>query len=369
MDTPTPLLQSNPPPPRIPPQSPRQGGGYGWIWIGLVVLFLGFVALVAIIVVPLAMRSHRTPGHRTHSDALHEVVLEDNRSRHKIAVVELSGLIAREGLSYAGLDMVEAIEAQFDRAAEDEAVAAVILRIDSPGGEVMASDDIAKAISKFQKKSNKPVVASMSGIAASGGYYVAAPCRWIVANELTLTGSIGVILSSYNYRGLMDKVGLHPQVFKSGKFKDMLSGDKEVKDIDPEETKMIQAIVDDTFQKFKQVVADGRKQAGELNQSQGKALVQNWEEFADGRVLTGKQAFEHGFVDEQGDFEAAVERTKRIANVQDANLVQFSAPFGLANFLGLLGKSHAPAIQVDLGFDVPKLLPGKPYFLTPMFVH
>src|SRR4029079_10112350 len=103
-------------------------------------------------------------------------------------------------------------------------VKAVILKIDSPGGEVMASDDISRALVQFQEKHKKPVIASSRVLAASGGYYVAAPCRWIVANELTITGSIGVILSSLNYRGLMDKVGIEPVVFKSGKFKDMLRG-------------------------------------------------------------------------------------------------------------------------------------------------
>ena len=367
MDTPIPPL--SPAPPQIPPTSAPRSRGLGWIWFVLAALFLGLVLVIALFAVPFTIGMGHASGKRVRTDILKEVLLENNRSRHKIAVIELSGVIAREGLSYGGLDMVEAIEAQFDRAAEDNAVSAVIFKIDSPGGEVMASDDIAKVLAKFQKSSSKPVIASMSGIAASGGYYVAAPCRWIVANELTLTGSIGVILSSYNYRGLMDKLGLAPQVFKSGKFKDMLSGTKELKEIDPEETRMIQEIVDDTFKKFKQVVADGRGHAAELNRDQGKSLVQNWEEYADGRVLTGKKAFELGFVDEQGDFEAAIERTKRIANIKDANLVQYSAPFGLANFLGLLGKSQVPAIQVQLGFELPKLLPGRPYYLAPMFVH
>ena len=356
------------PPPQIPREQPRSRG-FGWIWFVGIAFFFGVLTVGVFVVARLSTGFVEPAGHRAHADALHEVVLEHNRSRHKIALIELTGVIAREGTSYGGADMVELIQAQLDRAELDRAVAAVILRIDSPGGEVMASDDIAKALIKFQNKSGKPVIASMGGIAASGGYYIAAPCRWILANELTLTGSIGVILGTWNYRGLMDKVGLHPQVFKSGKFKDMLSGEKEMKEIDPEETKMIQAIVDDTFLKFKAVVAEGRKRAGDLNQAEGKALAAGWEDFADGRVLTGKQAFDVGFVDEVGDFEKSVERAKRIAKIEDANLVQFSSPFGLGNLLGLMGKSRAPTIQIDLGIELPKLLPGKPYFLSPMFVR
>src|SRR6185436_19433065 len=105
---------------------------------------------------------------------------------------------------------------------------------------------IYRAVADFQEHHKKPVVASMSGLAASGGYYVSAPCQWIVANELTITGSIGVILSSFNYRGLMDKVGVQPVVFKSGKFKDMLRGSKKPEEVDPAEQKMIQDMVMET---------------------------------------------------------------------------------------------------------------------------
>src|SRR5258706_7984164 len=99
----------------------------------------------------------------------------------------------------------------------------------------MASDEINKAIANFQTESKKPVVCSMGSLAASGVYYVSAPCRWIVANELTITGSIGVIMHGYNYRGLMNKVGVRPLVFKSGRFKDMLSGEKDLDGLTPAE--------------------------------------------------------------------------------------------------------------------------------------
>mgnify|MGYP001545180448 CR=1 FL=1 len=97
--------------------------------------------------------------------------------------------------------MVDIIKAQLDRAADDRRVKAVILKVDSPGGEVMASDEINKAIMHFQEDSRKAVICSMGSLAASGGYYISAPCRWIVANELTITGSIGVIMHGWNYRG------------------------------------------------------------------------------------------------------------------------------------------------------------------------
>src|SRR5262249_4295077 len=149
--------------------------------------------------------------------------------------------------------------AQLKRAEEDDRVKAVILKVDSPGGEVMAADQIHNEIAQFQTRSRKPVVASMGSLAASGGYYISAPCRWIIANELSITGSIGVIMSSWNYRGLMDKVGVLTQTYKSGKYKDMLSGSREPDSITPEEKRMVQKLIDETFAKFKQVVSDGRE--------------------------------------------------------------------------------------------------------------
>src|SRR6266498_1647841 len=97
------------------------------------------------------------------------------------------------------------------------------LVFNSAGAEVLASDDIYRAIVKFQNEQKKPVIASMGSLAASGGYYVSAACRWIVANELTLTGSIGVIMHAYNVSGLMDKIGVRAETYKSGIHKDMLS--------------------------------------------------------------------------------------------------------------------------------------------------
>ncbi len=122
----------------------------------------------------------------------------------------------------------------------------------------------------------------MGSLAASGGYYVSAPCDWIVANELTITGSIGVIMEGFNYRGLMDKIGVRPEVFKSGKFKDMLSPTKSPEETSPEEVQMVQHLIDETFAQFKGVVADGRhaafhnsKQSGQGAQS-GLGGLRRW---------------------------------------------------------------------------------------------
>jgi protease-4 len=215
---------------------------------------------------------------------------------------------------------------------------------------------------------NKPVLASMGGLAASGGYYVAAPCQYLVANELTITGSIGVIMHGYNYRGFMDKIGVIPETFKSGRFKDMLSGEKEPGETDPEEKAMMQAMINETFGRFKHIVAEGRQSANKRNGTKGRHLSARWEDFADGRVLTAHQALDLGLIDQIGDFKAAVKTAKEMAGISDASLIKYEQPFDLANLFRLLGqaKTEAPILKIDLGFDAPKLQAGRPYYLLPI---
>jgi protease-4 len=305
---------------------------------------------------------------------LDECILEDNDSRNKIAVITVDGIISSHVGSGAGNNMVDVIKAQLDRAADDDRVKAVILRVDSPGGEVMASDEIYKAIEDFQTSDpvehdkpgykGKPVICSMGSLAASGGYYISAPCRWIVANELTLTGSIGVIMHGINYRGLMDKVGVLPTTYKSGLYKDMLSPDRSTNDIPVGEHAMVQALIDETFQKFKGIVRDGRAEAHQINGKEGKALAADWEDSADGRVISGKRALELGFVDQLGDFDDAIERAMKIAHVKNANLVEYRERYDFSNFLSLFGQSaQARDIKLDLGLEIPKLRLGCLYFL------
>jgi protease-4 len=263
--------------------------------------------------------------------------------------------------------MVRLIHDQLELAADDPRVRAVILIIDSPGGEVLASDEIYRAIEEFQDKAGKPVIASMQSLAASGGYYAAAPCRWIVAHELTLTGSIGVIMQGYNYRGLMDKVGVRPEVFKSGRFKDMLSGSKREEDISPEERRMVQSLVDETFSRFKSVVRQGRGNAHEFNGDSGRQLSPSWEDYADGRILSGTQAYEHGFVDEIGNFEEAVNRAQHMTGISTANLIRYQRPFDLGNIFRLLGQSPKDknTVKIQLGPDTSLVQSGRLYFLSP----
>jgi protease IV len=353
-----PIIVNTPPPPR------SSCSGWKMFSVILVVLLLGSLALNFLGLLGAMVGGVGGATGAQSGKHFHEVVVDNPTAKPKIAVLEVKGMISSDPWGRGTKSIADIIEDQLKWAGEDNDVKAVILKVDSPGGEVMASDDIANAIRKFQDQHKKPVISQMGSLAASGGYYVSAPCQWIVANDLTITGSIGVILHSINYRGLMDKVGVQPVVFKSGRFKDMLSGSKKPEEQDPAEKEMIQSMIMETYQKFKKVVADGRAAAATKNKGKGKTLATNWADLADGRVLTGRQALDNGFVDEIGNFQTAVETTKRIAGITgEARLIRYEEPFDISSVFSLLGKSASKKLSIDVGLQAPKLEAGKMYFL------
>ncbi len=366
----------------MPAPAPKPRRSRGWMIAAIVLIVLLLLSLFGNLTQFVANTFSLKHGLHTEAfNSVHEVgpkleeyYLENNHAVNKIAVITVDGVISGQDADGAGHSMVDVIRAQLSAASEDRRVKAVILKVDSPGGEVLASDDIYKAIRDFEEDKvedhgrpghvGKPVICSMGSLAASGGYYISSGCRWIVANELTLTGSIGVIMHGWNYRGLMDKVGVAPMTYKSGKLKDMLSGERETNEIPPEEHALVQGLIDETYGKFKSVVADGRGAAYQLNRKEGRPLAENWTDFADGRVVSGREALEHGFVDELGDFDDAVDRAKKIANIEDCNLVEYRERYDISNFLSMFGQSsESHDIKLDLGVEAPKLRAGLPYFL------
>jgi protease IV len=387
-----PPFQGPPPvPPVVPPFRPgaapsgrpdprRRRGGSGWIVAIVVVLVVGVlgVSCLALLGIRGFAKYSRIAAHGRHathdSDSLEEVVIEDNGASDKIVVIDVDGVISGEG-GEGGVSLPDLIRLQLDRAGRDDGVKAVLLKVDSPGGEVLASDEIYRTLAEFQASNNIPVITSMGSLAASGGYYISAASRWIVANELTITGSIGVIFHNYNYRGLMDKVGVLPQTVKSGKLKDMLSPDKRPEDQLPEERQILEDMINDSFKRFKQVVNEGRKKAAEANKkdkiTDGHAIVANWEDFADGRILSGHAALDLGLVDELGNFQVAVKRAKALADIEDANLVTYEMPPAFSRLFRLLGRSESSVVKVNLpGMDFgASLAPGRLYFISPVHVH
>jgi protease IV len=384
--TPPPPAFIPPPPVIVPPSQPRrQKRGRGWMIFSIVLLVLLCLSMLIIFSqfagsVMHAGSSRSVTSARYAGPRLDETVLEENYASSKIAVLDVNGIITSSPANQQGYSMVDILKAQLNRARDDRRVKAVILRVDSPGGEVLASDEISEAIKNFQegKDSNgsnlekskaKPVIVSMGNLAASGGYYISTPCRFIVANKMTITGSIGVIMHGWNYRGLLDKVGVAPEVYKSGKFKDMMSGSREPGSVTQEERDMVQGLINEVYGDFKEVVANGRKAAHDKNKTEGHELAENWTDYADGRVLSGTEAEKLGFVDELGNFQTAVERAKTIANITgEANLVEYQERLDLSDLFHIFGESKAESrsIKVDLGFEAPKLQEGHLYFMSPI---
>ncbi len=270
----------------------------------------------------------------------------------KIAVIGLDGLIATEIEGDLGETMVEDLSRAFAQASEDEDVKAILFTVNSPGGEVTAADQIYDAVRRARDR--KPVVVWMNSVAASGGYYAACGGSHLMANETTLTGSIGVIIQTLNYVDLFGKVGLDAVVFKSGKFKDMLSGARE---ITPEERAYVEGLVQEIYSRFVGIVA---KERG-LDEGMLRAGV------ADGRILSGKSALEEKLIDSTGQFEDAVAKAKEIGKTPDAKVVRYSAGFRLRGLLRLLGSSSAGnTVRLELPEQLrPVLKPGRVYLLPP----
>jgi len=269
-------------------------------------------------------------------------------SLDKIAVITMRGLISSSLPGSVGDSMVDDMRAALQQARDDGRVKAIVLEIDSPGGEVTASDAIYSAVVKAGAR--KPVVVYMESLAASGGYYVSCGGKFLMANETTITGSIGVIIQTLNYEQLFNKVGLTSVVFKSGKFKDMLNG---ARPITPEERELVQNFIMKTYDKFLGVVAKERKlPADRLRDT-----------IADGRILSGKEAFENKLIDGLGDLDDAFSKAKELGNARDAKVVKYGPPFSLGRFLRIFGGSDSK-IELQLPRQlVPQLESGRAYYL------
>ena len=269
-------------------------------------------------------------------------------SLDKIAVITMRGLISSSLPGSVGDSMVDDMRAALQQARDDGRVKAIVLEIDSPGGEVTASDAIYSAVVKAGAR--KPVVVYMESLAASGGYYVSCGGKFLMANETTITGSIGVIIQTLNYEQLFNKVGLASVVFKSGKFKDMLNG---ARPITPEERELVQNFIMKTYEKFLGVVAKERKlPADRLRDT-----------IADGRILSGKEAFENKLIDGLGDLDDAFSKAKELGNAPDAKVVKYGPPFSLGRFLRIFGGSDSK-IELQLPRQlVPQLESGRAYYL------
>ena len=327
--------------------------------LGCLSVFLA-VALVASVFINLILaaaafsRFGAGPQFEEPTPSFREVLVQRGArgSGDKIAVITMRGLISSSLPGNVGDTMVEDMRLALQQARDDDHVRAIVLEIDSPGGEVTASDAIYNWVVKTRAK--KPVVVYMDSLAASGGYYVACGGKFLMANETTITGSIGVIIQTLNYEQLFNKVGLSSVVFKSGKFKDMLSGTRPVT---PEERDYIQSFVMKTYDKFLGIVARERNlPADGLRNS-----------VADGRILSGKDALDNKLIDGVGQIEDAFTKAKELGHAPGATIVKYGPPFSFGRFLRAFGSADNK-IELTLPKQLmPQLETGRAYFLPSFY--
>jgi protease-4 len=252
----------------------------------------------------------------------------------KVAIVSLTGaILGGDGFARAQLDQI----------ADDPAVKAVVLRVDSPGGTVSGSDEIHHRLAKLAKDRDLPVVVSMGGIAASGGYYVAMANGGrddvIFAEPATLTGSIGVIIPHFDLSKALKKFDVRDDSIASGELKEMLSPTKErTPALADRERRLVQALVDDMFARFKEIVRAGRP----------KLDADAVDKVATGQIFTARQALDAGLVDRIGFLEDAVARAVELAGLTDKNarVVKYAKPRGLIE--EVLGGDAGPGARLDL---------------------
>lgn len=216
----------------------------------------------------------------------------------RIAVIPVEGVITDA--------TAKEISRYLKQYGDDNLVKAILLRVDSPGGGVTASEEIYREVKRVREEKKKKIVVSMGTAAASGGYFISAPADQIFANSSTITGSIGVIAEWINYKNLAEWAKVQPVVFKSGKFKDTGSP---TRDMLPEEREYFQGIVNTLYDQFVAVVTAGRQGRQALDEAKIREL-------ADGRVYTGEQAKANGLVDEIGSYEDALRSAAKLVGIK-----------------------------------------------------
>lgn len=286
--------------------------GYGWRIFWGIVLAFSFMANLVLFLMLIGVVALFTSGQR---GMFAEEILREGPARNKIAVIDLQGIIHSQ--------LAGDVYQQLKMASRDGRVKGLIVRVNSPGGTISASDQIHKEIKKFRSEEKIPVVAFMQGVAASGGYYTSVACEEIIAEPTAITGSIGVISSFFVVQELLEeKLGVLPVVLKSGRKKDWPSSFREPA---PEELEYMQEkLITPAFERFVEIVADGRKETLDAN---------GVKQLADGGIFGADEAHDKKLIDGIGYLDDAIESVKSLAGIETAQVVAYRKPFTFANFL------------------------------------
>lgn len=268
----------------------------------------------------------------------YENVIESGEFSSRIAHLTVNGVIQDVG-EPSIWETVEynhqAFMDQLDAVLVDETVKAVLLSVNSPGGGVIESAEIHEKLVQIKKEKQIPIYVSMGSMAASGGYYIAAPADKIFAQRETITGSIGVIMQSLNYSKLAEKVGIEYETIKSGEHKDMFGG---TRPSTPDELAMLQEMIDESYEQFVDIIEEGR--------SMSEADVKK---VADGRILGGTQAMKAGLVDEIGNEKVALDTLRAEQGLEEAQLFEYVAESNSwASLLGVkIGSMFSPSAETQ----------------------
>lgn len=258
------------------------------------------------------------------TEGYNENVIEFGVGQDRIAVLTLDGVIQDTGAASPFFEEGynhQFFMSQLEEIYADESIQGVVLSVNSPGGGVVESADIYDMIRMIQEDREIPFYVSMGGMAASGGYYVAAPAEKIFVNHETLTGSIGVIMQSVNYAKLAEKYGIDFNTIKTGPYKDIMSGSREMTD---DERGMLQEMINDSYERFVNIIVEGRNMTD--------ADVRK---VADGRIVNGRQAIEAGLADDYGKLGDAISAMQEDYDLQDATIFEYTMSGSWNSFFGV----------------------------------
>ena len=271
----------------------------------------------------------------------------------KILIIDVDGSMENEyqgGLLSSGENPVTTLIEKLDRAEKDPDVKAIVLRLDSPGGTVVATDIMHHSLLEFKRKTKKPVVACVTGMACSGAYYLACGTDGIIAQPSSVVGNIGTIMQTFSVSGTLDKIGVKTVAIKSGRLKDIGSPLHELSD---PEREVLQGVIGEMFQQFVSVVRQGRK---DISQQRLEALT-------DGRVFTAKQALEEKLIDRIGYLDDGIKWAKELTDVDKAKIVMYHRPSSYTPNAYSSSMSNTGGIQSLINIELPDWLTGKTQFL------
>ncbi|TKD67941.1 signal peptide peptidase SppA [Pseudalkalibacillus hwajinpoensis] len=289
--------------------------GKRWIALGITVVLI-IVSLGFNLVSSLAFGGWKEEINS--SDQFAETVIEEGSGLNKIAVLNVEGVIQDNGANTSFLPQAgynhDVFLKRLEHAGDDNSVKGIILRLNTPGGGVVESEEIYDEILELKEKTDKPIYVSMGSMTASAGYYISAPVDKIYASPSTITGSIGVIMQSMNYSELAEKVGVKWETIKSGPHKDIMSPNREMTE---EERDILQSMIDNSYDEFVRVVSEGR----DMDESKVREL-------ADGRIYDGRQAKDVDLVDDLGNLEDTFEAMKKDLGDSNLQVIQYKQNLG-----------------------------------------